>query len=118
LFISLTVAKAGIVLLQEAAKPLFFSDLSGDALETAWSQLFQTQSHESLSAKPDFMELNIKIPRHYIFCEHDETISSAYQESFIKTGAFDTVIKVESGHVPFLSIPEKLVDVLKGICSS
>lgn len=64
--------------------------------------------------KPDFIESDIKIPKTYVLCTKDEVVAPAYQESFIKTGDFDNVIKIDSGHFPFISAPEKVVEAILG----
>ncbi|KFX95750.1 hypothetical protein O988_05654 [Pseudogymnoascus sp. VKM F-3808] len=102
----------GILHLGEAAKPLFFSDLSPAAQDTAWSQTYKTQSRKSLLTKPNFIETDITIPKTYLMCEEDQTVSPMYQESFIKTGGFNNVVKIPSGHFPFISMPEKVVKAI------
>lgn len=39
-------------------------------------------------------------------------MSPMYQESFIKTGGFNNVVKIPSGHFPFISMPEKVVKAI------
>ncbi|KAK5096752.1 hypothetical protein LTR70_002878 [Exophiala xenobiotica] len=106
------VLEEGILHLSEEAKPLFFSDLSPTAQDTAWSKTYKTQSHKSLLTKPDFIESDIKIPKTYLLCQKDRTVAPAYQESFIKAGGFDNVVNIASGHFPFISMPE---DVVKAV---
>lgn len=55
----------------------------------------------------------MKVPKTYLLCEKDETVSPEYQESFIKTGGFDKVVRVSTGHVPFVSEPGKVAEVIK-----
>ena len=60
----------------------------------------------------------MKIPKTYLFCEKDETVSPQYQESFIKVGGFDEVIRVSAGHVPFVSQPAKVAEVIRDVATA
>lgn len=61
------------------------------------------------------------IPRTYVLCTQDRTIPEALQRLFI-TQADDTfprnpthVVTLESAHSPFLSMPDRLADVVAGL---
>ncbi|KAJ3528125.1 hypothetical protein NM208_g10354 [Fusarium decemcellulare] len=101
----------------DEAKPLFFSDLPPEAQTTAWANVFESQSRKSLNHKADFIEADIRIPKTYISCEKDECIIPAYQEIFIKSGGFERVEKLPSGHFPFLSIPQDTAKLLGRIAT-
>lgn len=62
--------------------------------------------------KPEFIESDIKIPKTYVLCEKDEVIAPAYQESFIQIGGFENVVKIEAGHFPFITKPEKVAEAI------
>lgn len=56
------------------------------------------------------------IPSTYVVCELDRCILPHVQEGMIKaTGGKVKVRRLRSGHMPMLSVPEALVDVLRGV---
>lgn len=52
------------------------------------------------------------IPRRYILCENDNTVPPQAQEAMVADWPADSVIRLASGHSPFLSQPERLADLL------
>lgn len=91
----------------EAAKPLFFSDLSPEKQDEAWKLVLGSQSQKSLSDVSEFINSDVTIPKTYILCEKDQTVPPELQEMLIQAGSFDKVEKLSSGHFPFVSIPEE-----------
>ena len=83
-----------------------------------WSQIFTTQSRKSLLLRPDYITSDMKVPKTYLLCEKDETVSPEYQEAFIKTGGFDNVVRVATGHVPFVSEPSKMAEVIRDVATT
>ncbi|KAJ4268997.1 hypothetical protein NW762_003069 [Fusarium torreyae] len=112
------VTEAGIFHIQEAAKPLFFSDLPTEEQDAAWAKVLGSQSRKSLSYVSEFINSDVQVPKTYIMCEKDEVVAPTYQEMFIKAGEFDKVERLPSGHFPFLSIPKQTAEVLKRIATS
>ncbi|KAK4141783.1 Alpha/beta hydrolase fold-1 [Dichotomopilus funicola] len=108
------VLKDGLLSLTEAAKPLFYSDLSPDAADAAFASICKFQSHKSLNYFPQFLESEITVPKLYVLCERDQTIPPAFQEVMVQVGKFDKVARVQAGHSPFLSVPGEVVDVIVG----
>ena len=61
---------------------------------------------------PQFLESEITVPKLYLLTERDQTIPPAFQEVMVQIGKFDKVVRLESGHSPFLSVPEKVVEAI------
>ncbi|KAH7229788.1 Alpha/Beta hydrolase protein [Fusarium oxysporum] len=97
----------GIFHMTDAAKPLFFSDLSPDKQDEAWKLVLGSQSQKSLSDVSEFINSDVTIPKTYVLCEKDQTVPPELQEMLIQAGGFDQVEKLSSGHFPFVSIPEE-----------
>ncbi|KAM0542294.1 hypothetical protein ACHAPJ_012859 [Fusarium lateritium] len=112
------ITEEGIFHIQEAAKPLFFSDLPTEEQDAAWTKVLGSQSRKSLSYVSEFINSDVQIPKTYIMCEKDEVVAPTYQEMFVKAGEFEKVEKLPSGHFPFLSIPKETAEVLKQIATS
>lgn len=55
------------------------------------------------------------LPRHYIECTQDRAIPIAAQRQMVSAHLPITIHSLESGHSPFLSMPEKLADILAEI---
>lgn len=56
-----------------------------------------------------------RVPRAYVECTRDRTISLEAQRAMRRALPCDPVFTLESGHSPFLSRPEELAQVLHGI---
>ncbi|KAK0616863.1 Alpha/beta hydrolase fold-1 [Immersiella caudata] len=104
--------KDGLISLTEAAKPLFYSDVPSQAADAAWASLCKFQSFKSLNTFPQFLESEIAIPKLYLLCVRDQTVPSAFQETMTQVGKFDKVLRLESGHSPFFSVPGKVVEAI------
>lgn len=104
------------MLLQDAAKPLFYSDLSPEDQDKAWSSnIHKTMSHKSLQHKPEFLASDLKLPKYYIRTLKDETVNPDFQAMFIQYGHFNDEFELPSGHCPMTSMPDKLAGVLDEI---
>ena len=104
--------------LTEDAKPLFYSDLSPEAADAAFASLCKFQSLKSLTTFPDFVESEIAIPKTYVLCERDQTVPPSFQEMMTQVGGFGKVVKLGSGHSPFLSMPGKVVGTIVEACEA
>ena len=52
------------------------------------------------------------LPRHYIVCDNDQTIPPAYQRQMAARLPETCRHSLPSGHSPFLSMPDRLADLL------
>jgi hypothetical protein len=101
-----------ILHLQETAKPLFYSDLNQEGQDAAWENLSKAQSRASFCHFPQFITSDILITKTYILCEEDKAVDPVHQEAFAKIGQYHKVVRLQSGHSPFLSIPEQVLKVI------
>lgn len=101
--------------LRDTAKPVFFSDLSPEQVEDIWPTLVKTHSHKNFSKHPKFVDKEMHVPKTYVFCQDDLALPAAYQTYFVQMGGYQDVIRVPSGHFPFLKIPERMVEIISGI---
>ncbi|KAJ4257968.1 hypothetical protein NW762_008105 [Fusarium torreyae] len=107
----------GIVTLQEAAKPIFFSDLSPEEQDAIWSTFPKHQSWACFLCRPTFIDADVKIPKAYIKTERDECVFPAWQNGFVMAGQFDAVVSLSTGHCPMVSAPEELARVIDGFAN-
>lgn len=98
--------------MQDVAKTAFYSDLPPAAQSAAWAKLLKAHSRASLCAFPTFIASDITVPKTYVLCELDKAFDPAHQEVFTQVGKFDTVVRIESGHAPLLSMPERIVEIV------
>jgi hypothetical protein len=56
------------------------------------------------------------VPKTYLLCERDQAVPPQFQQMMIRVGRFEKVVKVDSGHCPFLSMPAKVVEAIVGVC--
>ena len=129
---------SGLVSLTEGAKCQFYNDLmdqsssspgdddggggsgSGNAIaDEAFASLCRFQSYRSMNTLPEFIESEIddkKVRKMYVLCERDRTVLPAVQERMARVGGFGEVVRLDSGHAPFLSVPLEVVRVVDGFC--
>lgn len=109
------VDQNGILYLQEAAKPLFYSDLPPAEQDAAWADLDLTMSRKQFTVFPDYTEAELSekgVRKVYVSTELDQSINQDYQQFYIQAGKFDEVVKISTGHAPMLSQPEKLAEII------
>ncbi|KAK4449778.1 Alpha/Beta hydrolase protein [Podospora aff. communis PSN243] len=106
--------KDGLVSVTEGAIGEFYSDVEPEKADKAFSGLCKYQSWRSMNTPPQFVEREIEVPKMYVVCERDKTVLPNVQESMVKTGEFERVVRLESGHSPFLSMPQRVVEVILG----
>jgi len=74
-----------------------------------------TQSRKAFLLFPQFLESDINVPKTYVFTEKDQAVDPSYQEMFSKIGGYESVIKIQSGHTPQLSMPEKVLEIITDV---
>lgn len=107
--------EAGILHIQDTAKPLLFSDLSPEKQDREWARLHKSLSHKSLLHRPEFLASEMKLPKYYVRTTKDETVVPDFQALSVLNGHFDDEFEVASGHCPMVSAPWKLAEVLDAI---
>lgn len=100
----------------EGAKAQFYGDLPPAVADAAFAALCKFQARKSMSVFPQFIESEITVPKMYLLCEKDQTVLPALQEKMARVGKFDKVVRLDSGHAPFLSVPGEMVEAIVGFC--
>ncbi|KAK5662105.1 hypothetical protein OQA88_8010 [Cercophora sp. LCS_1] len=108
--------KDGLVSLLPGAKEAFYGDVAPEKADVAFAGLCKFQSWKSMNVHPEFIEREIEVPKMYVFCEKDQTVAPAFQEKFVKIGGFDKVVRLSSGHSPFLTAPGEVVKAVVEFC--
>lgn len=116
-FIPLIFIQDGFAHLQDSAKSLFFSDLAPEEADDAWAHLHRKQTTKSFDTWPQCVEKEYRCAKTYILCENDNAVPSAFQEQMAGLGGFE-VVRVKSGHAPFLTIPEEVVAIVTRVADS
>lgn len=98
--------------LLDTAKPIFYNDLTTQQIEEVWPSVVKTHSLRNFNSFPEFVDKEINIPKTYVFCENDVALPIEYQAFFVGHGCYEDVIRIPSGHFPFLKMPEKMVEVI------
>lgn len=111
------ILRDGLVLLTEGAKPEFYNDLPPEKADAAFASLCKMQSHKSMNTFPQSIQSEVTVPKLYLLCEKDQTVPPSLQEAMAKVGRFDKLVRLDSGHSPFLSIPGEVVKAIVGFCA-
>lgn len=82
-----------------------------------WSHLYKTQTRKSFTAFPKYVASQFQCPKTYVLCEEDEAVPPTWQEQMACLGGYD-IARLKSGHAPFLSIPEDVIDVVTRVAES
>lgn len=96
---------------------MFFSDLAPEEADDAWSMLHKKQTTKSFDAWPQCVEKDYRCTKTYVLCENDIAVPPPFQEQMAELGCFD-IIRVKSGHAPFLTIPEEVVTIVTGVADT
>ncbi|KUI71526.1 Putative methylesterase 6 [Cytospora mali] len=105
----------GLIHIQDSAKTVLHSDLRPEQVEDIWKTIVKTHSQKNFNSHPKFVDKEIRVPKTYVFCEDDLALPMEYQTYFIRVGGYEHVIRVPSGHFPFLKIPVRMVEIISGI---
>ncbi|KAH9907943.1 Alpha/beta hydrolase fold-1 [Xylariomycetidae sp. FL2044] len=89
-----------------------WSDLSPEARKANELHVLKYMTTKTFATLPQFAEKEITIPKWYIVCDEDKAASSKAQEKFAEIGRFDHVIHIPAGHCPFISMPDRIVEIL------
>ncbi|KAI0840947.1 alpha/beta-hydrolase [Hypoxylon sp. FL0890] len=79
--------------------------------QIALSKSLVHQSKASLEAAVHFTAVDVTVPKTYIVCSEDPSLPATLQESMAQAAACK-VVKIESGHFPFLESTEKATEVV------
>jgi len=101
-----------LIHLLEAAKPVLYSDLAPEQREEMWTTAITTHSEANFHSLPKFVDKDMTIPKTYVICEDDHALTVEYQAYFVGNGGYEHVVRLPSGHFPFVSMPDRIVDVI------
>ncbi|OKL60043.1 hypothetical protein UA08_04975 [Talaromyces atroroseus] len=102
----------GILQLKDSSKSIMFNDLTDHEANEAWLLLFKQQTWKSMCAFPEYITADVTVPKTYVICEKDQIIPAPYQDVIVQYGKYDHVVRLPSGHIPFLSVPDKVLEVI------
>ena len=97
--------------LSSQEEQIFYNDMSPEE-QKKWISRLLPHSLKSF-LEPATYECWHDMPSAYIFCDQDQAIPLAVQESFAQTLIDPTLYHIDASHSPFLSKPEEVVSGLK-----
>jgi len=100
----------------DEAASLFFHDVN-DA--ERWAALVQPQPIRPVRTAIHLTsERYGSVPRYYVACDRDRALSPAFQQRMISRTPMKQVFRMDSGHSPFLSDPDRLAAILAQIADA
>jgi len=101
------------VLDPELAGKVLFSDVP-DALRAKVISGLGPQPNRPQTDRIHLTEAGFgRVPRAYIFCERDRTISPALQRKMVEESPCNETFSLDCGHFPQLVLPHELTEILK-----
>jgi pimeloyl-ACP methyl ester carboxylesterase len=113
--LSIAARGAALAIAPEAAARVFYGDCASDVRAAALDRLLPepvAPLHTALALSAGRFG---SVPRHYVACTLDEAIPIAQQRAMVAALPCASVTTLESGHSPFLSMPDQLADALDTI---
>ncbi|KAE8138649.1 Alpha/beta hydrolase fold-1 [Aspergillus pseudotamarii] len=92
---------------------VLFNGLDPQDQETRVSELVHTAS--AVFRSPISYEPWHTVPCYYLICEGDNAVPPSAQEAIVQTAGKMKTYRCDSSHCPFLSVPEKVVEVLESM---
>jgi pimeloyl-ACP methyl ester carboxylesterase len=105
------VAEDGETLMPARPEEIFFNDVSEDATRAAVQQL-APQSMAAVKSPVTAVAWR-DVPTTYVICDQDNAIPVPAQEML--AGRADNVTRLDASHSPFLSQPDAVVGVIRGV---
>lgn len=97
---------------KDELKPLAYGELSDQEADEAWSHMARRQTWKSLCVFPPYIAADISVPKTWVLSEKDDMIPAQFQETMAGWGKYDHVLRLPSGHFPFLSMPDKVSEII------
>lgn len=103
---------------KEGAKDVFYNDVP----ETIASAMMEKivagkQGFGGMMAPVPFIMADLTIPATYWLCEKDKVVPIHAQEKLVASVPKMRTKRLEAGHSPFLSQPDKAVDIIVKVAS-
>lgn len=89
---------------------MLFGDLPEAEQDTYWKGVV-LQSQDAFELPVTFSAADITIPKSYLVCTQDQCVPGPLQEQLAQSLGFKFE-KIDAGHFPFLSQPEKTLEIL------
>jgi pimeloyl-ACP methyl ester carboxylesterase len=105
------VADDGETLLPDRPEEIFFNDVSEDATRAAVEQL--APHRMAAFTAPVGAVAWRDVPTTYVICDRDNAIPVPAQEML--AGRADNVTRLDASHSPFLSQPDAVVGIIRGV---
>jgi hypothetical protein len=106
-----------VITLQPNAIPIFYSDVPKEEADLAFANCAKHHSKKIFTTFPNYVESEIKCPKTYIMCENDQAVPPAWQEQMSSLGGYD-VVKLASGHSPFLTKTDDVAAIIERIAEA
>lgn len=98
------------VKLHDVAKPVLFGDMPEAEQDKYWQGVV-LQSQDAFELPVTYSAAEITIPKSYLVCTQDQCVPGPLQEHLAQSLGFKFE-KIDAGHFPFLSQPEKTLEIL------
>lgn len=95
----------------------YFGPVSKEETEKAMA-LLEPQCPDVLYMPSPASASDLSIPQTYVIGEKDEIVLLETQERIVAEGNLKAVRLADSGHAPFLSCPQQVVDTIVGVAES
>lgn len=102
---------------RDQSREVFYNDCSDDLVSRAQAHLHPQPIRAFLSSVPMTAERCGSVPKAYIECTQDRAISLTAQRALQAHAEFKQVVTLEASHSPFLSMPERLAEVLEELAA-
>ena len=97
---------------RDAARRAFYQDASDADFETAMVRI-GPEPVSIFREKAVFTEDRFdRVPRVYIHCTQDKAIGYTLQREMVRDTPCASVLTLESGHSPFVTMPQELAEAL------
>ena len=101
---------------RDAARRAFYQDANDADFETAMARV-RSEPVSIFREKFVFTEDGFnRVPRAYIHCTQDRAIGYALQRKMAWDTACAPILTLESGHSPFVTMPQELAEALLSLC--
>jgi pimeloyl-ACP methyl ester carboxylesterase len=112
----LTPSQKHLAPVNEGALSAFYNDMSEEEGRKYLATL-TTQSQDSFETKSEFATSELEIPRWYIVTEKDQAIPVFAQDAMLAGDESFKTFRLDSGHSPMMSQPDKVLEIVKEISS-
>ncbi|KAI8958754.1 hypothetical protein F5Y11DRAFT_359783 [Daldinia sp. FL1419] len=106
--------KNSVCFVSDKAKEGFYNDLPDDVAQKCFDSLVPF-AQVSLETPADFVASDLTIPKAFLICENDLGMPVHIQEALAAEVPGMKVERCSAGHSPFISQPDRVVEVIEGL---